>query len=257
MSGIQLDIDAFYSANAPVNSQIRLTCPTYLPDKEFVSPIIGDLVIGGTVSTSQPFATGKSAEVQEGAQKINQVVKAFIPKKISDALGSIQNIVYKQRMQTIQMYQDAEGGDISLQMIFIVTSRSNIQRYRDAVLLTSCVFPETDVNATVGAPSGAGIVTPYVTDEINKFIDTPIQLMQALTPPCGYSIVDGGKFKGTWNIRIGNYFSGKDYILKSASMNQSKARLAQNEALITTVDCQFDPAYTFTAKEFRNMFGLS
>ncbi|MCZ6145111.1 hypothetical protein O5255_27870, partial [Escherichia coli] len=80
--------------------------------------------------------TGKSADVKEGAQKIKQAVKAFIPKKISDALGSVQNIVYKQRMQTIQMYQDAEGGDISLQMIFIVTSRSNIQRYRDAVLLT-------------------------------------------------------------------------------------------------------------------------
>lgn len=258
MSSIQLDIDTFYSNSAPVNSQIRLTCPTYLPGKEFVSPIIGDLVIGGTVSTNQPFATGKSADVKEGAQKIKQAVKAFIPKKISDALGSVQNIVYKQRMQTIQMYQDAEGGDISLQMIFIVTSRSNIQRYRDAVLLTSCVFPETDINATVGAISAsAGIVTPYVTDEINKFIDTPIQLMQSLTPPCGYSIIDGGKFKGTWNIRIGNYFSGKDYILKSASMSQSKARLKQDEALITTVDCQFDPAYTFTAKEFRNMFGLS
>lgn len=64
MSSIQLDIDTFYSNSAPVNSQIRLTCPTYLPGKEFVSPIIGDLVIGCTVSTNQPFATGKSADVR-------------------------------------------------------------------------------------------------------------------------------------------------------------------------------------------------
>lgn len=261
MSDIQLDIDAFYSDSAPPNSQIILTCPGYLPDKKFVSPVVGDLVIGGTVSTSQPFAGGKTGEVQEQGQKINQVVKAFIPKKISDALGSVQNIVYKQRMQTIQMYQDADGGDISLQMVFIVTSRNNIQRYRDAVLLTSCVFPETEITMSADNNDGSGSLSSYggilSSKEINTFMKAPMELMQALYPPCGYTISEGGNFKGTWNIRIGNYFSGKHYILKSASMSQSKARLKQDEALITTVDCQFDPAYTFCAKDFRNMFGLS
>ena len=79
-------------------------------------------------------------------------------------------------------------------------------------------------------------------------------LTQTLRPPCGYRIGANGIPQGTWNIQIGTYFRASGFILESAAMTQSKERLGQGEALITTVSCQFGVALDITSEQFRSWF---
>jgi hypothetical protein len=264
MSNLKLDIDAIYEGYVP-NAIIQLTCPTYT-STVFTSPIVSDLVIGGNVATASPFDDYASP----AQQKIQQAVAAggmaagslgfggFLS-KIGLDFNKVSNYLNKQRWQTVQLYQGSSGGDLTVQMVFIVTGRSNINRYRQAIELTACTFPDPDYDLAAGTTKqqqnpAAGVNTSYYSSQSDKYLTDAAVLRQVMRAPCGYRIDPTGVPKGTWTVQIGRYFRAGGFVLKSATMNQSKERLGNDEAMITTVDCQFEPSMAVMSNQFRGWF---
>lgn len=246
MSKIPLDLDDMYSGNVP-DAIVKLTCPGYTTT-EFIAPIVNDFGLSGSSAMVQPFDAYMS-DIQSSSQKMAlaaNMAKATVG-NVFDAgnFNFSKYAVYKTRSQTIRMYQGSQFGGINLDMIFIVTSRSNISRYHDAIELSSCVYPETNCESGSGEAGDSAL---------SYFQMDASVLKKALRPPCGYRIGSNGMPQGTWNIQIGTYFMASGFILESAAMTQSKERLGQGEALITTVTCQFSVALDISSEQYKSWF---
>lgn len=246
MSKIPLDLDDMYSGNVP-DAIVKLTCPGYT-NTQFISPIVNDFGLSGSCSHTQPFdeyMSGIQSASQRATMAAGMVTSAI--DKIFDAkkFDFSKYAVYKTRAQTIRMYQDSQFSGINLDMVFIVTSRSNMQRYRDAIELASCVYPDPNANGGTGE-AGESSLSYYQMDSN--------VLNQQLRPPCGYKIGANGMPQNTWSIQVGTYFRGSGFVLESASLTQSKERLGQGEALISTVSCQFSVALDISSDQFKSWF---
>ncbi|MDK9585008.1 hypothetical protein [Lelliottia wanjuensis] len=245
MSKIPLDLDDMYSGNVP-DAIVKLTCPGYTTT-EFIAPIVNDFGLSGSSAMVQPFDAYMS-DIQSTSQKMalaGNMAYSGLMEKAFGKLDLTKHALYKTRAQTIRMYQGSQFGGINLDMIFIVTSRSNISRYHDAIELSSCVYPETNYEGGSGE-AGESALSYFQMDAS--------VLKQALRPPCGYRIGSNGMPQGTWNIQIGTYFMASGFILESAAMTQSKERLGQGEALITTVSCQFGVALDISSEQYKSWF---
>lgn len=245
MSQVPLDLDDLYSGDIP-DAIVKLTCPGYTAT-EFISPIVNDFALSGSASMVQPFSEYAN-DAQNTSQKLSNGLNAV--KGAAGFGGSAIDFskfaVYKTRAQTIRMYQDSSFAGINLDMVFIVTSRSNISRYHDAIELSSCVYPDPNAGDGTQATSGQSTLSYYQMDAS--------VLKQMLRPPCGYRIGDNGMPQNTWSIQIGTYFRASGFILESAALNQTKERLGQGEALVSTVSCQFSPALDITSDQYRSWF---
>ncbi|NDO83710.1 hypothetical protein CJP72_24080 [Citrobacter sp. NCU1] len=247
MSKIPLQLDDLYSGNIP-NAIVKLTCPGYTKT-QFIAPIVNDFGLSASSAMTQPFDEYMSG-IQNKLQTATMAstMGSAAAAKVFDGQGIdfSKFAVYKTRAQTIRMYQGSQFGGLNLDMIFIVTSRSNIRRYHDAIELSSCVYPDPNFNG--GDANGSrGAALQY-------FQMNASALTQQLRPPCGYKIGANGIPQNTWNIQIGTYFRAGGFVLENAAMTQSKERMGQGEALITTVSCQFGVALDVTCDQYKSWF---
>ncbi|ECO4189837.1 hypothetical protein [Salmonella enterica] len=243
MSQVPLDLDDLYSGDIP-DAIVKLTCPGYTAT-EFISPIVNDFALSGSASMVQPFSEYAS-DLQASTQKLTAAAQIAAHGFNLGSIDFSKFAVYKTRAQTIRMYQDSSFAGINLDMVFIVTSRSNISRYHDAIELSSCVYPDPNAGDGTQATSGQSTLSYYQMDAS--------VLKQMLRPPCGYRIGDNGMPQNTWSIQIGTYFRASGFILESAALNQTKERLEKGIALISTVSCQFSPALDITSDQYRSWF---
>lgn len=144
------------------------------------------------------------------------------------------------------MYQDSSFAGINIDMAFIVTSRSNISRYYDAIELSSCVYPDPNAGDGTQATSGQSTLSYYQMDDS--------VLKQMLRSPCDYRIGDKSMPQDTWPIQIGIYFGANGFVLESAALNQTKERLEKGIAIVSTVSCQFSPTLDITSDKYRSWF---
>lgn len=263
MSGVLLDIDAIYNGAIP-DAVIRLSCPDYT-STIFTSPVVGDLVIGGSATTVSPFddyAAEQQQNLRNGiaaASMASFAVKNFLglSSDLQKGFSGLSNYMNKQRWQTLQLYQGSTGGDLAVQMVFIVTSADNIHRYRQAIELSSCIFPdpENDLGVNLTRQEQATAAGQNLTYSADTIMTDSKSLFQQMRAPCGYRIdPNTGMPRGIWTIQIGSYFRATGFILKNAKMTQTKERLGQHEAIISTVDCQFVPALAVTSSQFLSWF---
>lgn len=244
MSQVPLDLDDLYSGDIP-DAIVKLTCPGYTKT-EFISPIVNNFGLSGSASMVQPF-NEYASDVNVASQKMLNglnLIKGALG--LDSSLDFSKFAKYKTRAQTMRLYQDSSFAGINIDMVFIVTSRSNISRYHDAIELSSCVYPDPNAGDGTQATSGQSTLSYYQMDAS--------VLKQMLRPPCGYRIGDNGMPQNTWSIQIGTYFRASGFILESAALNQTKERLGQGEALVSTVSCQFSPALDITSDQYRSWF---
>lgn len=235
MANLTLEIDGVYSGNFP-NSVVTLSHPQ---QGNFLSPLVDEINMGGSANFHQPFA-----EYADNALKTTQNSAAAV-QMLAGKFGNVdvsKYSMYKTIGQTINLFSDSSFSGFQLNMVFVVTSRSNIQRYYDAIKLASSVFPKA---ALGGGNSKA----------LNYFKMKANGLTTSLTPPSGYKVGSSGSPENTWDVNIGTFFSAHGMLLENAQLNQTRERVgSQGYALVSTVSCSFRPALDITDDEFISWF---
>lgn len=250
MAGSSLyDIDQIYNGEVP-NALVVLSHPKV---GTFKAPVIEDLSITGSAVVSSPFAEYAS-KVQNQSQQIAAGVNAAAGMLNLDGFDASQFAFYKVLGQTVSMWNQTERPPISLNMVFVTTKRAQ-NRYQQAVMLASCVYPQME---GLSARNGeAAVQRPIVNGTRQSYYRTKLGKMTGeLKPPCEYHIGVNGMPENTWTIEIGGYFRAEGFVLESTAMTQTKQRLGDSEALIATVSCSLRPALDILDVEFREWFNV-